>query len=846
MKAKSSIPHSHSHSVSHSPSNPIQPSPTLSNLFPSPTLSNLLPSLVLSLFFFILSSASIAQNGSVVGTVIDKNTQKSVVAAAVALEGTTLGAVTDFNGNFEVRGITPGTYNIKITSLGYYSQDLFNVVVTNGNTNTFTIELVPSSTETSVIEIKKYSYGKVAETPLSVQSLTAEEIRSNPGGNFDISRVIQALPGVGGISGAGERNDLIIRGGAPSENVYYLDGIEVPQINHFTTQGSSGGPQGIINVSFIETATLNSSSFNAKYDNALSSVLQFKQRNGNNQHLKGNGRISSTEVAGTLEGPLGKNTTFLASVRRSYLQYFFALIDLPIRPNYWDFQYKINSKLNEKNTLTTIGIGAIDEFTFAVPKNSDPTKEYIIRSNPNINQWTYTVGVTLKHTLNNGFYNLSASRNMFNNRLDKFEDAQDGDESKRTLKSNSQEIENKLRLEVNQFFGSWKLIYGLSAQYVKYNQDFFVRLAPSYVDGQGNTIPAINYSYYNAIDFFKYGAFASVNKKSMNERLSLTFGIRSDMNSYTTTGNNPLKTIAPRVSASYSLSPEWNLNASLGHYTKLPVYTVLGYKQNGQSVNKSVDYITCNHAVLGLEYLPNNSLRMTAEGFYKFYDNYPVSLDKGISLGNEGAAYGAIGNERVSSTGQGRAYGFELFLQQKFTKSYFLTASYTFFKSEFTNLDGKYSPSAWDNRHLLSLIFGKKFKRGYELGVKYRLAGGAPYTPYDMDLSRLYYYTTGVGTFDYSAINSQRLPLFNQLDIRIDKKINFKKSSLDFFIDIQNVANAKTYSQDLYTFQRNNSNTGYQTTDGQPLRADGSNAIPVFIPNINGSLIPAIGIIYDF
>jgi hypothetical protein len=436
---------------------------------------------------------------------------------------------------------------------------------------------------------------------------------------------------------------------------------------------------------------------------------------------------------------------------------------------------------------------------------------------------------------------------MFENRLDRFEDNEVGNEARRTLKSVSQEIENKLRWEVNKFFGDWKIIYGLSAQYVKYNNDFFARLSPSIFDNTGNIItPQVNFSFYNAIDFARYGAFFSVNKKVWNERLSLTGGIRTDMNSFTTTGNDPLNALSPRAAASFAINEKWNMNGSIGRYAKLPVYTVLGFKQDGNSVNRNSDYILCDHLVYGFEFLPKNSLRITAEGFYKQYSNYPVSISTGVSLANLGSAYGAIGNEAVTSIGEGRAYGFELFLQQKFTKSYFLTASYTFFKSEFTGANGKYAPSAWDNRHLLSVIFGKKFKNGYELGVKYRLAGGAPYTPYDTTASRLNYVTTGTGTFDYAQINSQRLPIFNQLDIRIDKKINFKKSSLDFFLDIQNVTNAKSYSQDLYSFQRNADNSGFATTDGQALRADGSNGIPIPIPNVNGSIIPAFGIIYDF
>ena len=171
------------------------------------------------------------------------------------------------------------------------------------------------------------------ETPLSVQNLSVEEIKSNPGGNFDISKVIQTLPGVGGGQQGGSfRNDIIIRGGAPNENVFYLDGIEVPVINHFQTQGSSGGPQGILNVSFIEDVKLSSSAFDARYDNALSSVFQFKQKNGNPNQFQGNFRLSATEAALTLEGPLSKNkkTTFLASARRSYLELLFQALDLPI------------------------------------------------------------------------------------------------------------------------------------------------------------------------------------------------------------------------------------------------------------------------------------------------------------------------------------------------------------------------------------------------------------------------------------------------------------------------------------------------------------------------------------
>ena len=789
------------------------------------------------------------KTGNIIGVVKDKNTQETLVGVAAALEGTTLSAATDLDGKFKITGIAPGSYNLKFSFIGYQSQTIFNIVVTTGNDNILAVELEPATENLKEVTVTSNTFGKRTETPLSVQSLSAEEIKSNPGGNFDISKVVQALPGVSGTTGSASfRNDIIIRGGAPNENVYYLDGIEVPQINHFATQGSAGGPAGILNVSFIEDVTLSSSSFAAKYDNALSSVLQFKQRNGNPEKFQGNFRLSSTEIAGTLEGPLSKKTTFLASARRSYLQLLFEAIDLPIRPNYWDFQYKVNHQINSKTTLTAIGIGAIDEFNFGVPKNSDPSKEYVLRAFPTINQWTYTVGLNLKRLINKGYYNIALSRNMFNNQLDQFEDAQANDESKRNLKSISQEIENKLRWDVNQFSGKWKFNYGLMAQYVKYNNNSFIRLRKELKDTLGNLIqPAVSFNFNSDIAFFRGGVFGSVSRRFFTDRLTATLGIRTDVNSFTNDGLNPLNAISPRLSLSYALTEKWNINASVGRYTKIPIYTVLGFKDNaGNFVNKDNKYILCDHYVAGLEYLPTSSMRITAEGFYKAYSNYPVSNFDGTSLANQGGNFGAIGNEDVSSTGKGRAYGMELFIQQKLIKNFFATASYTWFVSEFTTAAGNYISSSWDTRHLLSFIVGKKFKKGWEIGLKLRYSGGSPYTPFDTVASRANYLATGNGILDFSQLNSLTLPAFRQFDFRIDKKFNTKHATFDIYFDVTNALLFRNQSIPNYTFDRNADNSGFKTTDGKALAPDGSNAVPLILKNDDLSVTPALGFIIEF
>ena len=791
--------------------------------------------------------------GSVAGTVADKNLLVPVAGATIKIEGTNLATSTDSLGRFRIAGIPPKTYTIKVSSVGFSELTLYNMVITVGNELNLTLQLetmVTKLAEVTVSSGKKTAIAASLETPLSVQKLTTEEIRSNPGGNFDVSRVIQALPGVGGTAGSvgGYRNDIIIRGGAPNENVYYLDGIEIPVINHFATQGSAGGPTGMLNVSFLEEVKLSSSSFDARFDNALSSVLQFRQRNGNPNQVQGNLRLSATELATTLEGPLSAKTTFLASARRSYLQLLFKAIDLPIRPNYWDFQYKVTHRINKKTTLTLIGLGAIDDFSFGAPREATPEKLYILDATPAIQQWNYTVGLSLRKQIKGGFWNLAISRNMLDNAIEKFDGNNTQDETKRRTGINSQEIENKLRFDVNKTVLGIKLAYGGVVQYAKSNNNSFIRIRQELRDASGNLLqPAVAARYLSNIDLWRTGAFVQVSKRMAQDRLSLSGGLRTDMNSFTDQGNNPLRTLSARMGLSYIVADKWSLNASVGDYYKIPTYTILSFRDNlGNLVNRNADYTRSTHFVIGTEFLPAPTTRFTLEAFYKRYDRVPVSVRDGISLSNLGADFNVVGNEAVRTNGEGASYGVEFFAQQKLSNRFFGTLSYTFFISRFSGADQKMIASAWDNRHLLSFIGGYKLGRNWEIGVKFRYQGGAPYTPFDMIQSQLNYLTLGTGVINLAQLNSQRLKAFHAGDIRIDKKWNWRKTTFDLFLDITNFYGAKSPAFPQFTFKRNETNTAFLTTNGQPVSTNGSNAIPLILANEDGTLIPTIGFIVEF
>ncbi|MES2593675.1 MAG: TonB-dependent receptor [Bacteroidota bacterium] len=790
-------------------------------------------------------------NGIVRGNVKDKNTQETIVGAVISIDSAGNAITTDTEGNFKL-SVSVGSHTIKASYLGYQTLIKYNIAVSSGNNQVVNFELETLASELGEITVT-FEKGKSAVatdmvTPLSVQQLTTEEIKSNPGGSFDVSRVIQTLPGVGGSGGGAARNDIIIRGGAPNENVYYVDGIEIPVLNHFQTQGSSGGAQGILNVSFIDDVKLSSSAFDARYDNALASTFVIKQRQGNPDKISGNVRVSFTESVVTLEGPIGKKTDYLLSVRKSYLDYLFKLIDLPIRPNFYDFQYKITHKLNDKTTLTALGVGAIDNFSFGETRETSAENEYFRRSLPIINQWNYTTGFTLKRLINKGFMNIALSRNMFNNKIDRYEDAQYFNPSKQNFKLLSQEIENKLRVDVNKYLNGWKISYGAVGQYVKYNTDLFNKISSAITDTTGNVlIPGIAINFNSAIEFFKYGAFGQFSKNILNEKLLVSFGIRTDMNSFIKAGNNPLNTLSPRLSFAYHITSRLDITASAGSYYKLPAYTNLGYKNaSGDFVNKSMKYIQSNHYVLGTQFLPNSSLRLTLEGFYKQYSNYPVSVVTGSSLANQGAEFGSVGNEAIQSTGKGETYGAEFFIQQKLIKKIFYVLSYTYVRSAYSGNDNKLIASSWDNQHLLSGTLGYLFGRNWQLGLKYRFSGGTPYTPFDLIASQQNYPLLGTGVLDYTKLNSERLKNFNQLDVRLDKKINYKKISLDVFIDFQNVLMTSQQSAPYYTFKRKADNSGFETTDGQVLKPDGTNGIPVVLQNYSKTITPSIGLIIEF
>lgn len=792
------------------------------------------------LFLLCVCSSSIFAQGKIRGKVVDALTREALPLVNVYLVGTTVGTVSGDNGEFLIENVPYGYNKVQVSYVGYQTIISKDYLVTQGKAPFVFLELRKDVAELDEVVIKKKLYKKKIESPLSLQSLGLAEIEKIPGGNRDILKVLQSLPGV--ASNPGFRNDIIIRGGAPSENAFYIDGIEIPVINHFQTQGATGGPVGIVNTDLIRNVDFYSSAFPSNRGNTLSSLIEFTQKTGNPEEWNYRATLGTSDAGITVNGPLTDNTTMIASLRQSYLQVLFKLIKLPFLPTYNDFQFNIKTNFENGNELAIIGIGAIDKFVLNSSVNNNVTDEETIKRNqyflanlPEQDQWNYTVGVNFKSYNKIGLQQFVLSRSEWsNNAIKYFQNS--GVAADLLLDYESKEIENKFRYENTMNFEKNRINFGIGLEHASYINTTFQRIV--------NNVSTSIVDFKSRLGVIKYNFFGQISGRYFEDMLSVSFGVRFDGNDYNNVMRNPFNQFSPRISASYSINEDISLNISAGIYNQLPAYTILGFRDNTNALvnQKNLNYQEASNLVAGVDFKPDETIKISFESFYKGYKNYPFSVRDQISLANLGSDFGVVGNEEVTSDSEGRAYGFEFLAQKKSYDGLYGILSYTYVRSEFKNTADQYIPSTWDNRHLLTFTGGKKLKKNWEVGVKYRLVGGRPYTPYDLNASSLIanYNIANQGILDFSRLNSLRFNTFSQLDVRIDKTWYWKKWALNFYIDIQNLLNNKAIEQPFLT----------PTLDGNgnPLidPNDANRYLLEEIENENGTILPRFGFIVDF
>ena len=761
---------------------------------------------LLLLLLGLLTTVSAQPTHRIKGTVIDKASRQPLEFINVLVLGLGRGGVTDAEGHFNIGEVPPGIYRLQASAVGYKTILTPEYIVSTKDL-TIQIETEENLTELEGVTVTASPFRRDPESPVGLRIIGLQEIEKSPGANRDISRIVQSYPGVA-FSPAGYRNDLIVRGGSPSENRFYLDGVEIPNINHFSTQGASGGPVGIINADLIREVNFYTGAFPTDRGNAMSSVLDFKLRDGD------------------------KKTSYLVSVRQSYLQFLFDMLGLPFLPTFTDAQFKLKTRFNANNELTILGLGGIDNMKLNTKLDGEKA-EYILSYLPKIQQETFTLGAVYRHYAGIHVQSVVVSHSYLNNRNTKYLNNDESSTDNLSLKLRSVEQETKFRIENTSTFGNWKINFGANLDYSQYTNTTFQRV---YID-EGRT-----FDYHTYLGMWRWGIFGTINYATTDERFTASLGVRTDANNFSSGMKGMGDQLSPRLSLSYRLTDGLYLSGNAGLYYQLPPYTGLGFKDNnGAWVNKYLRYMSVSQESLGLSWHPGNTFELSAEGFYKQYDKIPFSIADGIPLACKGNDYGVIGNEALSSTAQGRAYGIEILMKWLIAKKLNLASSFTLFKSEYrNNKQSEYIASAWDNRYIFNMSGTYNFPHNWSLGMKISCIGGAPYTPYDVEKSSLVtaWNAQGRPYYDYTKYNTGRLPAFGQLDVRVDKTFYLKRCMLGFYIDLQNVTNSKFKQPDILM------STGVIENPSAPMAEQRYKM--KYITQKSGTLMPTLGITFEY
>ena len=788
--------------------------------------------LTLLLFSNILFSLLQAQPvHQIKGTVIEKNSRQPLEFINVMVLGLNKGGVTNAEGHFTIEQVPPGIYRLQVTAIGYKSVTTPEYILSTKDLN-ISIEMEENLTELAGVTVTASPFRRDLESPVSLRIIGLQEIEKSPGANRDISRIVQSYPGVT-FSPIGYRNDLIVRGGSPSENRFYLDGVEIPNINHFSTQGASGGPVGILNADLIREVNFYTGAFPTDKGNALSSVLDFKLRDGDMERNSLKATLGASEVSLASNGHLGKKTSYLVSVRQSYLQFLFDMLGLPFLPTFTDAQFKLKTRFDARNELTVLGLGGIDKMKLNTKANNEDN-EYILSYLPKIQQETFTLGAVYRHYAGAHVQSVVASHSYLNNRNTKYQQNDESDPDHLMLRLRSTEQNTQLRLENSSSFRNWKVTVGTSLDYSQYSNTTFQKV---YTDH------AQTFDYHTYLGIMRWGLFGTVNYTSIDERFTASLGLRADANNYSAAVKALSDQLSPRLSLSYQLTEHWSLSGNAGLYYQLPPYTALGFKNNnGLYANKyALRYMQVSQGSVGLNWRKGDTFEVSVEGFYKDYDKIPLSVADGIPLTCKGNDYGVIGNELLTSTAQGRSYGAELLLKWLVAKKLNLASSFTLFKSEYrTDKESEYIASAWDNRFIFNLRGTYNLPRHWSVGMKVSCIGGAPYTPYNADKSSLVtaWNAQGKPYYDYTRYNEERLPAFTQVDIRIDKTFYLKRCMLGFYIDLQNIAGSKLKQADVLM------STGVIKNPDAPIAEQ--RYVMKSLKQESGTLLPTLGITFEY
>jgi len=755
---------------------------------------------ILAAAFVFLPSVGSAQNASgtvLKGLVTDKKSGVPLSGVSVAVLDTKFEGKTGEDGRFAISGIGPGSYQIIFEKDGYVPA-LVQVRASGRSEEILVSPVLEAIQKEITVTAEEEARPETAAS--SRHKLSGTEVKALPGIFEDVSRAIQVIPGV--ASSGDFKNDVMVRGGGPAENLFMLDFIQIPGLSHFGSQNSSGGGFfGLINADLVKSVEFFSGGFPAYYGDKLSSITRIMLREGDRSRIRGGLNLSLFGVSGTVEGPLfSQRGSWILSLRKDY---FSAIpkdmtMDLTVVPDFSDAQIKAVVDISRTLQFSLLGLAAQDDLD--IEESDEPPQE---RMAINLGDRQYLFGGTLKGILGkSGVAYLTLSRTDSRSTYSQSSHGQE----RYTIRSEGKETAGRADVE---FFVTprLQLMGGFSYKKIEAGDHIFYRGGYLVIDRMGFRYTRKSMDAGLASEKTALYLQASY---PLTSRLKATAGVRVDRFQYIR------RTAAsPRIGLSFELWRGGALHASYGVYFQSPETFWL----DSDPTNRSLKFLRSGQAVFGLESVFGNAVKFTAEIYSKTYRDYPVDRANPYqTLANLGGSviptyYGSP----LVSAGSGYARGFELSAQNGAPGAWSWLIDYAYSVVKFKALDGVLRNGDFDFRHILNAMISCRISPTLYLGFKWRLMGGQPYTPFDIGLSTAH----DSAYFDLTRINTLRYPPYHRLDLRLEKAFVFKRWSLSAFVDIQNVYNRK--------------NIYYKFWD------EGQEHLVTYLP-----LIPFIGLSADF
>lgn len=764
------------------------------------------------------------QPGGIRGVVIDSHTEQALPGVNVYILDSGIGTATDNEGRFILDGLTPGSYHVRFEMMGYKPQTKLNLPVSPDRDLELTIRLQRTVLEMQDIVVTPDFFKKAKDAVISDRSVDFTEIISDPGSSMDVQRMMQTLPSV--VSGTDQYNEVIVRGGAPGENLFVMDHIEIPNPNHFGDQGSGGGPIGMLNPLFISEVDFYAGSFPVRYGDKASSVMDIQLREGNRKKRELEIDMAMHGIGAMAEGPIQKGKgSYLFSYHKSYLDLIIASIGMTAVPKYYSLQGKVAYDLNQKHKLIWNGLYGSDKISIEEDAYTDISNIYLV----DVKGHEYATGISWKGLWSENLYSLLTLYKVENYWWNKVSTGEKGlialkDDTESNLALKGDLVYRvSPRSEITTGFS----IKNLDYRYHNWSDADTVFGYHYYLDGGTVARELTDWPYPGRVDSvvavaeLEYYDIWEINRRIESRkwaahfqykwnplpRVTLISGLRYDYFAYT-----GFSSLSPRLGVSCHFTPVTRLNFGIGRHYQSPVNHYLALNP----VNSKLKSKYSDQVVLGFEHLFARDIRGTIELYCRRYNDIPipVSMLTADSLDRSD-------NEYVNA-GKGHVEGIELFVQKKLYDRFHWILSYSYYvsKREDPRYPGKEYISSYDFRNVFTFVLGYKedlrerswyrrikdqrwykwtawllpFADEIEISLRWRYLDGKPYTRQQFDPYTRRWYISARQPY-----NTERFPDYHRLDLMLGRRFIFQKVNLVVFLDIQNAYNRNNIWDYSYT-----------------------------------------------